>query len=168
MRRIAGRAVLAVGLALIAAGCADKPAYDPSTIESYLRTSQAAVFAGLGIGSATCPGDVALSEGVLINCTLEVTGQAIPYQVRLTNVHAAQVTIVAKPQGAVIPTQSAEAYVLSSLPADATGSTVTCGDGSVVVAAAGATITCTVALGSQTESVVLEVLDDLGTVRIGA
>lgn len=166
MKRIAG-AALVVGLALATPGCADQSAYDPSAIESFLQTSQGALFAGQDLGVAICPDDVELTEGVQIDCTLEVTGQQVPYQVRLTHVDADRVTIVAKPRGTVIPTEKAEEYVLGSLPPDAAGATVTCGDGAVAVAAVGTSITCTVALGSQTEPVVLEVLDDVGTVRIG-
>lgn len=159
---------LAMGVALVLTGCADQAAFDPSVVESYLQTSQAGVFPEQDLGPAACPDHVDLREGVRIACTLEVAGQPIPYDVRLTDVNGDQVTISAEPRGALIPLDRAEKYVLDSLPPDETGATVTCGEGVVVAAPTGGTITCTVALGSQTESVVLEVLDEAGTVRIAA
>jgi hypothetical protein len=166
MKKTGMAAALGVTLALLTTGCADDPTYDPSAIESYLQSSQGSAFDGQEVGAATCPEDVALSEDVRIPCTLEVGGQPVPYQVRLSHVDAQEVTVVAVPQATVIPTEKAEEYVLGSLPSDADGATVTCGQGAVLVVQAGASISCTVGLGSQTVSVLLEVIDDAGTVRV--
>lgn len=157
---------LATGLALALTGCADQAPFDPSVVESYLQTSQAVVFPEEDVGAAACPDQVPLREGVRIDCTLQVAGQEVPYEVRLTNVAGDRVTIEAEPRGTLIPLDGAEQYVLESLPPDTDGATVTCGEGAVAVVQPGATITCTVALGSETEPVVLEVLDEAGTVRI--
>jgi hypothetical protein len=162
----ARRWLLAVGLVLALSGCSDQASFDPTVVETYLRTSQAEVFPDQDLGQAVCPDHVALREGLRIACTLEVAGEAIPYDVELTDVAGDRVTISTQPRGALIPLETAERYVLDSLPADAEGASVTCGEGAVVAARRGATISCTVQLGSQTEPVVLEVLDDAGTVRI--
>jgi hypothetical protein len=161
----AARWVLALAVVVVLAGCSDQASFDPTVVEAYLRTSQAAVFPDQDLGPAVCPEHVALREGLRIACTLEVAGEAIPYDVELTDVAGDRVTISAQPRGALIPLEAAEQYVLDSLPADAEGASVSCGEGAVVAARTGATINCTVELGSQTEPVVLEVLD-AGTVRI--
>lgn len=167
MRHLGRLAAAAVGVAILAGACSDRVGYDPAPIESYLQSSQAAAFPGLKVGGATCPADATLVEGMRLDCTLQVTDQRVPYEVTLSNVRAAEMTIVATRKAAVITTLQLRTYLLTNLPPETKlGTTADCGDAGVVVAAPGSTISCTLAAGSQTATVTLDVLDDQGTVRI--
>ena len=153
---------------LVLAGCGDRPGYDHAAVESYLVKSQADTFgASAAINKATCPTPLALQEGMSFTCRLEVSGATLPYRVRLTHVRDARVSVSAVPDGVVLTATKLTDFVAGTLPKTAAEAEVDCG-GAYVVAKVGATLPCTLTLGSQEQPIKLTVKDRSGTVTVGS
>lgn len=156
--------LLAVGFLLT--GCGERPGYDDAAVESYLVTSQRSLFGAAGDRArATCPEDRELREGMTVACTLTVSGAKLPYRVRLTNVRAERVKVVARPDGVLVSGTKIRSYVRSTLPRTAVGADVDCGDPFVVVAI-GKSVDCTLSLGSQEKPIQVTVLDEVGRISV--
>ena len=166
MRTARALAVAAAGVLLLA-GCGDAPGYDHKAVEGYLVSTQSTALGGAEVTGATCPTHHALSEGMTLTCTVDVSGAKLPYRVRLTHVHARHVSVSATPAGVLVDGSKLVAYVQTTVPKTAKGALVTCG-GRYVVAKVGETLTCTMTLGSQQRQVDLKVLDKSGTVSLGS
>jgi hypothetical protein len=164
-RRIA---VAAACLALLTGCAGERPGYDDATVESYLARSQATTFDSTAkVGAARCPSSLELREGMRFTCTLEVSGARLPYRVRLTHVHDARMTVRAVPDGVIVSTAKLRAHLAGTLPKKSSGADVDCG-GPFVVAKVGATLPCTLVLGSQEQPVKVTVKDETGRVQIGS
>jgi len=161
-------AVILIGALGLLAGCGDRPGYDESAVESYLASSQAATFGpSAKVGKASCPGDLELKEGMAFTCKLSVDGARLPYRVRLTHVHDAKISIAAKPDGVILSATKLGEYVGRTLPKTSAGAAVDCG-GAYVVAKVGATLPCTLTLGSQETPIKVTVKDESGRVQVSA
>ncbi len=100
-------------------------------------------------------------------CRLEVSGARLPYRVRLTHVRDARVSVSAVPDGIVLPATKITDFVTGALPKKSAGAEVDCG-GAYVVAKVGATLPCTLTLGSQEQPIKVTVKDRSGTVTVGS
>lgn len=160
--------LIASGL-LVLAGCGDRPGYDDSAVESYLVSSQADLFGAAGDkATATCPDDRELREGMTLTCTLTVSGAKLPYRVRLTHVQdEKRVSVTARPDGVLVSGAKLRSYVRSTLPRTSTGANVDCGAPFVVVDV-GASVDCTLTLGSQEKPIKVKVVDTVGRVSISS
>jgi hypothetical protein len=158
--------LLASGLLLLV-GCGESPGYDDAAVESYLVEGQSSLFGAAGDkATSTCPDDRELREGMTVTCTLTVSGAKLPYRVKLTNVHDEErVTVVARPDGVLVSGAKIRSYVRSTLPRTSAGADVDCGSPFVVVDV-GATVECTLTLGSQEKPLEVKVLDTVGRVSI--
>lgn len=167
-RRIAvPAAATAAGLLLLGA-CGDRPGYESSAVEGYLAHAQSGAFGPTGrVGKATCPGDLELKEGMSFRCTLDVSGTAVPYRVRLTHVHAKKVSIKASPDGVVVPELAVQAFVRTTLPKSSAAAGVDCGK-SFIVAKVGQTLACKLTLGPQERDIKVTVKDERGTIAVGS
>lgn len=166
-RRLSRVTVVLACLALLA-GCGDRPGYDDAAVESYLAKSQATTFGtSAKVGAASCPGTLELREGMTFTCKLDVSGASLPYRVRLTHVHDTRMSISAAPDGVIVSTAKLRDYVAGTLPKNSSGADVDCG-GAFVVAKVGATVPCTLTLGSQEQPIKVTVKDQTGRVQIGS
>ena len=154
---------------LVIAGCGDRPGYDDAAVESYLVKSQADQFGAAGDKArAACPDDRELREGMTLSCTLTVSGAKLAYRVTLTNVDDEQrVNIAARPDGVLVSGAKLRSYVRSTLPRTSVGANVDCGAPYVVVDV-GASVDCTLTLGSQEKPIKVKVLDKVGRVSISS
>lgn len=166
-RRWYAAGALAASVVLLA-GCGDRPSYDAGAVEDFLAKSQAATFgADLKVGKAHCPADVAVSEGMRLRCTLEVSGAKVPYRVQLRHVHAKKVDATARLDGVVVRSSSVRDFVRGTLPKESKGADVDCGKG-VIVAKVGQSLDCTLVLGAQEKPLTVTVTDAQGTVAVAS
>lgn len=165
MRRLAALAAVST---ILLSGCGAEPGYDAAAVESYLNSSQASRFAGAGpVGSARCPDERALREGMTVRCTLEVSRSQVPFVVTLRDVRTDEVKVSVRPDGVIISGKRLTDVVRLKLPADARQADVECdGNSAFVVAQVGQTIDCDVLLGSQRTAFRLTVTDAAGRVSI--
>jgi hypothetical protein len=166
MSRVLVRVGVLAGLAVLLAGCGDRPGYDRGAVEHFLATSQAGTFGGdLEVGKASCPKEAAVEEGMTVRCTLAVSGSAVPYRVTLRDVHGKKVKVTAKPDAVIVPGAAVRDFVRTTLPKESKGADVDCGGG-VIVAKVGQTLDCTLTLGAQTQPLKVTVTDKAGTIAI--
>lgn len=156
---------LVVAAALFVSACSSGNSYDAGTVEKYLKQSQQGKVRGLPIGEAVCPEDVALSEGVTFQCTLELAGEPAPYKVRLTNVDADKIRINLEPAKALIATSAVVDLVRSGLkPQYQDTVKITCGDKELLVTDPGTKIGCIVEIGGEQRQAVVRVVNKDGKV----
>ena len=161
------RVLPVLAAAAVLAACANNNIYSAEALEQVVVDSQDGKTGDLEVGGATCPDDVALEGGVTVECTIELEGVDAPYSVTLDDVEAEEVAITVEPLRVVIPAADAAAFVTENLQDEVATADVTCGDGeAVILAETGDTIACTVAIGSETRDVELEVVDEDGTVEL--
>lgn len=166
-RRLVVRGTTLVVAVLVLAGCGESPGYDRASVEGYLAQAQSGAFGSdAKVGRAMCPKHLALKEGMRFRCTLDVSGTAVPYQVRLTHVAGKQVTVHAAPDGVVVPALAVRDYVRSTLPRASRAAGVDCGK-SYIVAKVGQTLDCKLTLGAQEKDITVTVKDEQGTVSVG-
>jgi len=150
--------------AVVLAGCGSN-SYDAGTVENYVRKSQEGRVRGLPLGDATCPKDVKLTEGVTFRCTLQIAGEAAPYEVRLTDVEADKVTINLEPAKALIATSAVVDLVRGGLkPRFRDGAKVSCGEKQLLVVDPGTRIGCIVTVGGEQRQAVVRVQNKQGRV----
>ena len=158
---------LSVPAMLLVASCGDSPSFDAESVESFLVSSQSSAFgADAEVGEAKCPDDVALKEHLKVQCTLEVSGTSVPYDVELTQVTDDPVHVEAHLDGVVVPTKAILDYLVSTLPKTAKGTQIDCGSGDYLVAKVDDTFDCDLSLGAQVKTVTLQVDDDGGTISV--
>ncbi len=155
-----------IALLVLMAACGNSNLYVADAVEESLVESQQDRLGDLQVGGATCPDDVALTEGVTFTCTLDLEGADAPYAVKLTDVQAEEIAVSAEPAMSIIPVAAAAEYVQDNLAEDVSDADVVCGDDDAVVILAepGDEFSCTVSIGSQSRQVDLEVTDTDGAV----
>src|SRR5688572_29685429 len=100
---------LVAGLVLV--GCSNDNIYAADALEAAVVASQEDLAEELTVGSATCPDDVALEEGVTVECSIDLEGVDAPYSVTLTDVESQDVAVSVEPLRTVIPADAAVQYV---------------------------------------------------------
>jgi hypothetical protein len=164
--RLLVRAAVAGSALLVLAGCGERPGYDRASVEGYLARAQSGSYgADAKVGRASCPEKLALKEGMRFTCTLDVSGSAVPYRVRLTHVQARKVTVQASPAGVVLPEVAVRDFVRSTLPRSSKGAGVDCGR-RYLVAKVGQTLACKLTLGAQQKDIKVTVRDERGTIAV--
>lgn len=162
-RRAAGLLGPALALALLS-GCGDEPGLDTEAVETYLVQSQRATFDGLEVGPASCPRK-ALRDGMTLPCTLTVAEASVPYEVRLRDVHEADVRVDVTLAAVVLRSADVERFVVSTLPEDFASAEAACGT-DLIVTEVGDTVDCTLSAGAQTKTVAVTVEDEQGHISI--
>lgn len=139
-------------------------------IEAKLVDTQRKAAPDLKVGKASCP--AALSKPIakigsgLHRCTVVVEGVSVPYDVTLRLgglVKGGSYTL--QNAKAVIDTKKLAA-IAATVVDDPASATISCGKSRVVVAAPGATLTCTVKEAESTETLTFTVKDLRGTVGL--
>ena len=157
-------AIVSVVGVVALSGCGSN-SYDAGTVEKYVRKSQEGKVRGLALGDATCPKGVELTEGVTFQCTLEIAGEAAPYNVRLTDVDAAQVTVNLEPAKALIATSAVVDLVRGGLKQRFRDrAKVSCGEKQLLVVDPGTRIGCVVTVGGAQRQAVARVENRRGRV----
>ena len=157
-------AIVSVVGVVALSGCGSN-SYDAGTVEKYVRKSQEGKVRGLTLGDATCPKDVKLTEGVTFRCTLQIAGEAAPYNVRLTDVDADQVTVNLEPAKALIATSAVVDLVRGGLkPRFRDAAKVSCGEKPLLIVDPGTRIGCIVTVGGEQRQAVARVENKQGKV----
>jgi hypothetical protein len=163
-RRLAVGAVLGL---LLLSGCGDKPGLDTGAVESYLASSQASTYgADAEVGEASCPGEHALREGMVLSCTLAVSDASVPYRLTLHKVRSDKVSVDVALDAVVLRSADVRDFVLGQLPKAFRKADVDCGGHDLLVTEVGKTVDCTVSSGAQTKPVVVKVEDAEGRISI--
>lgn len=168
-RSLVGGALVLLALSACSVSLGAGSKYDAGAVEEFLATSQEGNTGDLAIGEATCPEDVDVVEGVEVECTLEIGGQAAPYTITLTDVDEDEISVNAIQAKAIIPVASAEQFVTDNLDESAAGATVDCSESEdpLILADPGDKIPCVLTLGSDTQTLELNVTDVEGNITIG-
>lgn len=151
---------------VLVTGCGDDPGLDVAALEAYLAGSQAETFGSdADVGRADCPGHPDLREGVQLRCTLAVSDASVPYRLTLHHVHSARVSVDVALQAVVLRSADVRDFVRQQLPEAFRHAGVDCG-GDLLVTDVGASVTCTVSSGAQTEPVSITVDDEEGHISM--
>jgi hypothetical protein len=166
LRRLRLLAGAIIGLVVLA-GCGEEPGLDVGAVESYLARSQASTFgAEIEVGTASCPGDHALEEGMELRCTLAVADASVPYRLTLRHVRSAEVSVGVALDAVVLRAADIRDYVRAQLPKAFRKATVECGQ-EVIVTDVGETVDCTLSSGAQTKQLTVRVEGEDGRISIG-
>jgi hypothetical protein len=164
-RRLATYAAATVVLGAALTSCGDEPGWDPTAVESFLRTSQAGSFPDLDVGAATCPGHHTLAATMTVRCTLAVADAEVPYRVRLGHGREDHVSVDVALDSVVLRSADIQLYVRSTLPKDFKQAQVDCGH-VLVVAQVGDALDCTLASGAETKPLSVKVEDAAGHLTV--
>jgi hypothetical protein len=121
----------------------------------------------LTIGKATCPSDVTARTGVTFECSVQIEGQAVRYDVTISDILGSQAQYEFKPVQAIIDLSTVVDFIRSRLDEHWRTATIDCGRAKFRLAEVGATIDCTVFDGASTRYIQAFVENSDGTISLG-
>lgn len=143
--------------------------YDAEAVAKMVKETQEEAAPDLEVGTASCPEDVELEEGVEFECTVSVEGTEAPYTVTIGEVGDTSAQYDMAPAQAIVRVDKAVGFIEDQAEAQGiTGATADCGDQLVLVQEPQTTFDCTLTKGNRTQDVSLLIEDVNGTVSFDA
>ena len=172
MRRRPSAAAIAVVLTLGAAACGEASSaattrrVNRAQVELQLTLKAKEQSPRLTIGKATCPSDVTARAGVTFQCSVQIEGQAVRYNVTISDVLGSQAQYEFRPILAIIDLSTVADFIRSKLDEHWRGATIDCGKAKFRLAGVGDTIDCTIYDGVTTRYIQALVEDPDGSISV--
>ena len=120
----------------------------------------------LTVGKATCPADITARTGVTFECSVQIEGQPVRYNVTISEILGSQAQYRFQALQAIIDLSTVADFIRSRLDEHWRGATIDCGKSKFRLADIGATIDCTVFDGAATRYIQAVVEDRDGSVTL--